>query len=312
MSRSGESGQGELKKWIALITLGTIWGASYLFIKIGGEHITPVTFVAGRVSIAGLTVAAVLLARREAFPAWRRELWLPLVVMGLANGAIPYVLITWGETEISSGLAGILVAAMPIFTVLFAHWLTHDEKLNPNKLIGIAVGFIGVVVLFIPDLQQGVALSVLGALATVVASVSYGFATVYAHKYVKGVSNLGAELGQMASASAILIPLSLLIDHPWTLHPTFPAVASLLILAVVNTAFAYLLYYWLIEHAGPTSTSLVTYISPVTAILLGAFARQERFDWTALVGFVAIVGGVASVSRGAPQEAQPPVGVEAE
>ncbi len=299
-------------KWIALITLGMIWGASYLFIKVGGAEIGPLTFVAGRVSIAAFSVAIVLLLRREGFPARKRELWWPLVVMGLTNGVIPYVLITWGETQISSGLAGILVATMPIFTMLFAHWMTHDEKLNTNKMIGIAIGFAGVVVLFLPDLQQGITLSFIGTLVTVIAAVSYGFATAFAHRYVKGVSNLGAEFGQMLSASIILIPLSLAFDHPWTLHPSMEAIGALVILAVVNTAFAYLIYYWLIEHSGPTSTSLVTYISPVSAIILGALIEHESYDWTAFVGFLGIVAGVLMVSRGAPREAQPPIGVEAE
>ncbi len=299
-------------KWVILFGLGLIWGASYLFIKIGGEQIPPVTFVVGRTAIASIAVAAVLLARQEAFPRWRREIWLPLVVMGITNGVIPYTLITWGETQISSGLAGILVATMPIFTVLLAHWMTPDEKLNANKVAGIVIGFIGVVILFLPDLRRGITLSLVGALFTVVAAVSYGFATVFAHKYVKGVSHLGAELGQLSSAAVILLPVSLAVDHPWTLRPSWEAVAALMTLALLGTAFAYLLYYWLIEHAGPTSTALVTYISPVSAILLGALVLHESFDWTAFAGFAGIVAGVALVSRSAPQEAQPPVGVEAD
>jgi drug/metabolite transporter (DMT)-like permease len=142
--------------------------------------------------------------------------------------------------------------------------------------------------------------------------MSYGFATVFAHNYLKGVSNLAAEFGQMASATAILVPLSLLTNQPWTLRPSFPAVISLVVLAVVNTAFAYLLYYWLIEHAGPTSTSLVTYISPVSAISLGSVIQHETYDWTAFVGFLGIAAGVLLVSRHARRERQTSVGVEAE
>lgn len=298
-------------KWFILILLGTIWGASYIFIKWGGEEIGPLTFVAGRVSIATLSVALVLMAKREAFPARRRSLWWPLVVMGMTNGVIPYTLITWGETQIPSGLAGILVATMPIFTMLFAHGMTHTDKLNANKLFGIAVGFVGVVILFLPDLNQGITLSLIGTLVTVIAAISYGFATAFAHRYVKGVSNLGAEFGQMLSASIVLVPISLAIDHPWTLHPSIRAIGALLILAIVNTAFAYLLYYWLIEHAGPTSTSLVTYISPVSALLLGVLIGHETYDWTAFAGFAAIAAGVLLVSRGNPQKSQPPIGVEA-
>ncbi len=346
--------------WVILITLGAIWGASYLFIKVGasqitpltfvagrvtiaaftvavmllvsgkpkqssaastnqgpsskvgGAEITPVTFVAGRIGVAAITVAVMLLARRERFPQWRRELWWPLVVMGFTNGVIPYVLITWGETQISSGLAGILVATMPIFTVLFAHWFTHDEKLNTNKVVGVAVGFLGVVILFLPDIQHGMSLTLFGALVTVVAAVSYGFATVFAHKYVKGVSTLGAEFGQMVSGAVVLIPSSLVLEHPWTLHPSPFAIGSLVILAVVNTAFAYLLYYWLIDHMGATSTSLVTYISPVVSLLLGTLVLHEVFDWTAIVGFLGIIAGVGLVTRTPAARVPVPRGAEAE
>ncbi len=298
-------------KWFLLILLGTIWGASYIFIKWGGETITPLTFVAGRVSIAAICVAIVLVAKREAFPARKRDLWWPLVVMGMTNGVIPYTLITWGETQISSGLAGILVATMPIFTMLFAHWMTRTDRLNTYKLLGIVVGFIGVVFLFLPELQQGITLSLIGTLVIVIAAVSYGFATAFAHRYVKGVSNLGAEFGQMLSASIVLIPLSLVADKPWTLNPSTLSIVSLLILAVVNTAFAYLIYYWLIDHAGPTTTSLVTYISPVSALMLGAALGHETYDWTAFVGFAAIAVGVLLVNRGNPQPSQTTVGVEA-
>jgi drug/metabolite transporter (DMT)-like permease len=298
--------------WIVLIVLGTIWGASYLFIKIGGSQIPPVTFVAARVTIAAIAVAAVLAARRERFPRWGRTRWLPLVGMGIFNGVVPYTLITWGETQISSGLAGILVGTMPIFTVLIAHWLTHDEKLNGNKLVGIAIGFGGVVILFLPDLQNGITMSLFGALATVIAAASYAFASVFAHKYVKGVSNLAAEFGQLASASVMLVPVSLVLDRPWQLTPSWPAVASLVTLALLGTAFAYLLYYWLIEHAGPTSTSLVTYISPVSAILLGALVLHETFDWTAFAGLIGIIAGVGLVTRNPTRAAAVPASAEAE
>ncbi len=299
-------------KWTVLLTLGTIWGASYLFIKIGGAEIPPVTFVTVRLSVATIAVGLILLARRETYPRWRPQVWLPLLVMGITNGVVPYVLITWGETQIPSGLAGILVGTMPIFTVLLAHWVTNDEKLNAYKIVGIATGFIGVVVLFLPDLRQGITLSLIGSLAVVVAAISYAFAGVYAHRYIRNVSHLAAEFGQLTTGAIILLPASLLHDQPWRLTPSLPAAGSLLTLALLGTAFAYLLYYWLIEHAGPTSTSLVTYISPVSAIFLGAVILHEQFDWTAFAGFASIVAGVALVSRSSPQTAQPPVGVEAE
>jgi drug/metabolite transporter (DMT)-like permease len=298
--------------WLMLFLLGTIWGASYLFIKVGGAEIPPLTFVAGRTIIASAALFVGLLVRREGIPSLRRRTWLPLVAMGVFNSVIPYTLITWGETEISSGLAGILTAAMPIFTVLIAHLATRDEKLNANKVTGVIVGFIGVVILFLPDLQSGVKLSVLGDTAVVVAAFSYALASVIAHKYVGGVSHLGASFGQLLTASIILLPLSLVIDRPWGLHPSLAATASLATLALLGTAFAYVLYYWLIDHTGATSTSLVTYIIPVSAIILGAVVLHERFDWIAFAGLVGIIAGVGLVTRQSAAQVVIPAGVEAE
>jgi drug/metabolite transporter (DMT)-like permease len=298
--------------WIVLFALGAIWGASYLFIKVGGAEIPPFTFVAGRTIIASEALFVGLLARREGIPLLQRRTWLPLIAMGIFNSVIPYTLITWGETQISSGLAGILTAAMPIFTVLIAHLATRDEKLNAYKVIGVIVGFIGVVILFLPDLEAGIELSVLGDMAVLGAAFSYALASVIAHKYVGGVSHLGASFGQLFSAAVILLPLSLVIDRPWGLHPSLAATASLATLALLGTAFAYVLYYWLIDHTGATSTSLVTYIIPVSAIILGAVVLHERFAWTAFAGLVGIIAGVGLVTRQSAPRAAIPAGVEAE
>ena len=299
-------------RWIVLIALGTIWGASYLFIKVGGAEIPPLTFVAGRTIIASLALMAVLVISRERIPQVSRRVWIPLIAMGIFNSAIPYTLITWGETEISSGLAAILTAMMPIFTVLIAHFITHDEKLNVNKIAGIFVGFTGVIVLFLPDLQTGIKMSFFGELAVVAAALSYGLASVIAHKYVQGVSHVTAAFGQLLTASIVLLPLSLLIDRPFGLHPSLAAIASLTTLALLGTAFAYLLYYWLIDRTGATGTSLVTYIIPVSAIILGAVILNEHFDWTVFAGLVGIIAGVGLVTRQSSTPVPIAAGVEAE
>lgn len=296
--------------YFILILLGSIWGASYLFIKVGGESIPPVTFVMGRVGLAGITLFLIALLRREKLPSWRAPVWQWLWAMGLLNSVAPYTLITWGETRVSSGLAAILVGAMPIFTVLLAHWLTQDEKITPLKAVGIALGFFGVVILFMPDVLQGATFNLVGGLAILLAAVSYAFASIQARKHLKGFPHTSVALGQMLTASAILIPASLLLDQPWTLQPTMPSLVSLLILAVVGTALAYLLYYWLIEKVGATRTSLVTYISPVIAVFLGAFILNEALHWTTLAGLLLIVAGVGLVTRKRAPDAAPLVTAE--
>jgi drug/metabolite transporter (DMT)-like permease len=299
-------------KWFVLVLLGAIWGASYLFIKVGGAEIPAFTFVAGRTIIASIALFGVMLARREVMPRFALRTWAPLIAMGIFNSLIPYTLITWGETEISSGLAGILTAMMPIFTVLIAHFVTQDEKLNGYKIAGIVAGFAGVVVLFLPDLQTGIKMSFFGELAVVLAALSYGLSSVIAHKYIHGTPHITAAFGQLFSASVFLLPLSLLVDRPFGLHPSPAALASLATLALLGTAFAYLLYYWLIDRTGATSTSLVTFIIPVSAVVLGAAVLHEHFDWTAFLGLLGIIAGVGLVTRQSDSPNVVPVGVEAE
>lgn len=297
-------------EYFLLILLGSIWGASYLFIKVGGETIPPVTFVMGRVVLAGLALLAVARVRHDKLPPLRSPLWRWLVVMGLLNSVVPYTLITWGETRVSSGLAAILVGTMPIFTVLFAHWLTEDERITPLKFIGILLGFLGVVVLFVPDLVKGATFSLVGGLAIVAAAVSYAFASTLARIHLRGVPPGTTSLGQMAVAALVLVPASLLIDQPWTLEPSAASLASLVILAVVGTAFAYLIFYWLIARVGATRTSLVTYISPVIAVLLGAVVLNETLNWTTVVGLTLIIAGVALVTVKRSPQAVPLVTAE--
>ena len=282
--------------WFVLISLGAIWGASYLFIKVGGAEIPPFTFVAGRTLIASLALFVALRLRHESLPRSRRE-WLPLIVMGVLNGVIPYTLITWGETHISSGMAAILTAAMPLFTVILAHYWTHDERLTPSKIVGITLGFLGVVVLFWPELRQGIHLEFWGELAVVIAAASYAAATLVARKHLQGVSPVVASAGQLASATVWMIPLSLLFDHPLALHPSLAAWGSLLILALLGTAFAYILYYWLIEHTGATRTALVTYLIPITGVMWGALLLNEVVEWKAIAGLALIIVGIGFVNR---------------
>lgn len=304
--------------YLLLLLLGSVWGASYLFIKVGVDGgVPPVTLVAMRTSIAGLALLLFMLLRRETVPARREPIWKWYVILGLLNSVIPYTLITWGETRVSSGLAAILVGAMPIFTVLFAHVMTHDEKMSPRKVAGILAGFVGVVILFLPDFLQAATSNLFGGLAVVAAAVSYAIASIYARRHLRGRTPVMNSFGQMLTASALLIPASVLVDRPWTLSPTVPALASIVTLAVLGTAIAYMMYFWLITHVGATRTSLVTYISPVIAVVLGWLVLNEQLQWTTLVGLVLIIAGVGLVTNlrlgsdgqlqeGQPQAGQPP------
>jgi len=264
--------------------------------KVGGAEIPPFTFVEIRTLLAATALFFILKARREALPHFGRG-WLVLIAMGIFNGVIPYTLITWGELYITSALAAILTAAVPLFTVILAHFWTHDEQLTAAKVVGVVVGLVGVAVLFLPELQWGIYSEFWGGFAVVVASASYATATLVARKYLCSVSHVVAAAGQLASAALLMLPLSLAFDNPFALRPSLVAMGSLAILALLGTAVAYILYYWLIEHTGATRTSLVTYVIPITGVMWGALLLHESIGWEALLGLALIIGGIGLVNR---------------
>lgn len=292
----------------ALLLLGSIWGASYLFIKVAVQVFPPLTLVTLRVVMAALTSLLILRMRGIALPR-SRALWGTFLVMGLFNGVVPYSLITWGEQRIDSGLTAILIATSPIFTAIFAHLFLHDERMTVTKIVGILLGFAGVAILIGPAAVAGAGQSLMGDLAVVLASASYGATIVYARKHLRGVTPMAASAGQMVMASAAILPVALLVDQPWRLSlsdagAVLPAVAALVMLAVVGTSLAYLLYYWLIREVGATNASLVTYISPFTSILWGTLLLGERLKLADFVGFGFILAGLAVINGYVRQIAQ--------
>jgi drug/metabolite transporter (DMT)-like permease len=221
-------------------------------------------------------------------------LWMRFLLLGLLNNVIPFVLIAWGETRITSGMASILNATTPIFMVVVAHMLTQDEKLSVNKVAGIVFGFAGTMVLVGPDAFAGGSL-VWGELAVIGASCVYAFAAVYSRRF-KGLPPLQAATGQITGGALILLPLSLAVDHPWTLAmPSLPMWASLLTIALLNTAAAYWVYYKMLATTGVTYISLVTFLIPPVALLLGVLFLNEIITLHALMGMAIIALGLAAV-----------------
>jgi drug/metabolite transporter (DMT)-like permease len=214
--------------------------------------------------------------------------------LGFLNNVVPFILIAWGETRIESGMASILNATTPIFMAAVAHWSTQDEKLSRNKVLGIACGILGVVVLVGAEAFGG-ARNLLGSLAVVGASCAYGFGGVYSRQF-KDLPPLVAATGQITAATILMVPLSLLIDHPWALSPPGGAVwLALLAIALVNTALAYVVYYRLLAGTGATYVSLVTFLIPVVALLLGAVFLGETVTPRALIGMAIIGLGLAAI-----------------
>ncbi len=284
---------------VVLLLLGLIWGSSFLLIKLAVEDIPPFTLALVRVALAASSLYVVLRARGMRMPSFG-PIWGIYLIMGLLNGAIPYVLISAGEIYIDSGLAAILNATMPIFTILMAHFLTEDEQLTWLRFAGVVVGLAGVVVLVGPEALHGFGAHFWAQMAVVGASVSYALAAIVGRRYLKKHPAIVSSAGQFIGGTILLAPLSLLLDHPWKLNPSWTAIGSLLTLSLLGTSVAYLLYYYLIKNAGATYTSLVTYLLPVMGVVWGVSLLGEQVQWRALLAMALILIGIACTSGRLP------------
>jgi drug/metabolite transporter (DMT)-like permease len=283
------------RNWGLLFLLALLWGSSFFFYKVLVAALPPVTVVLGRLALAALAMHLWLMAQGQAMPMTAAH-WRRFMLLGLLNCSLPFALIAWAELYISSGLASILNATTPIFMVAAAHWGTDDEKLSAGKVIGIALGILGVIVLVGPGALSGGG-AVWAQLAVIAASCSYGFGGVYSRRF-RDMSPLQAATGQMTGATLLLIPLSLLIDRPWALAMPRPEVwAAWLAIALVNTALAYVLYYRMIANVGATYMSLVTLLIPPIALLLGAVFLSESVTLQALAGMAIIILGLAATNE---------------
>jgi len=289
------------RDWGLLLTLSLLWGGSFFFVGVAVHALPPLTIVALRV---GLAAPVLWLAIRALGVPVPRDLrvWAAFLVMGVLNNVIPFSLIVWGQTQIASGLASILNATTPLFTVVVAGVLLADERLSPRKVGGVMVGFVGVVVLIGWDtlgLADGT--PVLAQVAILGASVSYAFAGTFGRRFARlGVTPMVTAAGQVTGSSLVLVPLALVVDQPWTLPtPSAAVVASMVALAVVSTALAYGLYFRILGTAGATNLLLVTFLIPVTANLLGILVLGETLGGEHVVG-MALIGLGLAVMDGRP------------
>ena len=281
---------------LLLLILSAIWGSSYLFIKIVVSEVPVLTFVAWRLVLSSVVLWLFLLLRRQAVPRGR-SLWAAYAVMGLVGGLLPYALISWGEVSISSGLAALLQATMPLFTAVLAHFLSRDERLTPIRVAGVIVGFVGVGLLLLPDLQQGLHATLLGQLAIVLASLCYAGTSVFARRYLRGQSPLASTAGQMTMGALVAFPMALLLEQPFDLSPSWPALASWLALALLGTGVAYVLFYALLTRTSATFASMVTYLIPINGLILGALVLGEMLSEGLVLSLALILLSVFLVSR---------------
>ncbi|MBB5666972.1 drug/metabolite transporter (DMT)-like permease [Rhizobium leguminosarum] len=279
--------------WSLLALLGLIWGASFFFARIAVQHVPPLTLVFLRLLIAALALHVYIAGRFDIYSILKAR-WREFLILGLINNALPHALIFFGQTRIGAGLAAILNATTPIWTVLIANYFTSDEKLSSAKIAGCLVGLAGTIVLIGPGISAGGEAPLWALLLPVLAAISYGFAATYGKRF-KNVPAPVTAAGQLTASSLIALPLSLLWDRPWTLAaPPLDALLAILALALLSTAFGYILYFRIMAAAGATNASLVTLLVPPSAILLGVLFLGERltsgeFAGMALIGFGLVI-----------------------
>lgn len=287
----------KLKEWVAFTVLGLLWGSSFLWIKIAVENVSPFVVVALRVSFGLISLLAVMYWQRQSIPRDRSTL-LKYLFMGVFNVVVPFLLITWGETHIDSSLAAILNATTPLFVIVIAHFALHDEKITGPRLLGLIVGFVGVVVLvaqdFDPRALQG---DLLGQLAVLLAAASYAVALVFSRRQLRNVRPVVQSTMILMFATAIMWVITPVVERPVALPAQPLAWVAVLWLGVLGLCAAYLLFFWLNNVWGPTRASLVTYVFPVVGVVLGVIFLAEPLNWNMVLGSALVVGGIVVVNR---------------
>jgi drug/metabolite transporter (DMT)-like permease len=282
--------------WLLMLVLALIWGGAFFFIGVAVRHVQPLTYVWLRLTIgaAGLWTYLMIRGVRISLP---RQVWGSILLLALLNNALPFALFGWGQTHIASGLASILNATTPIWGVVVAHFLTRDERMSPRKVAGVLLGFGGVATMIGPSLLSSLGTSALAQLACVAASLSYALAAVWARRFKRlGISPFSVTTGQLTAGALVMLPVSMIVDRPWThAFPPLSAWAAIAALALLCTAFGYVLYFRLIEHAGATNALLVTLLVPPIAILLGSLFLGESLAPQDFAGLALIAFGLGAI-----------------
>lgn len=283
------------RHWAVLVGVSAMLGSAFSFTGVAVAHIPPVSVAAGRAVLAAIALWVILRISGGRLPA-PGQAWRPIAIVGVTTGAIPYVCLAWGQMYVQSSLAGILFGAVPLFTLVIAHFQTHDDRMTPLRIAGIVAGFAGVGTIIGPVALGGFDGLLLGEALILAGAACYGFGSVYTRSNAHHAP-LAMALGQNLCAAAILVPLSLVIDAPWRLSPGMESLVAVAALAVVGTAVPAPAIFWLIRSIGATSTSLLAYFIPLTAALIGVLLLGEALSLAMVAGFVLILGGATLVSR---------------
>ncbi len=293
------STQRTLNDWLLLFALVAMWGSSFMFNGIAVSSLPPLTIVAGRVGIAAIVLIVFVYASGRRLPALDRHWW-PFVVVALIGNAIPFYLITWGQQVVESALAGILMAFMPLATIVLAHFLVSGEHMTRQRALGFAGGFCGIVLLMGPAALAGIggdAVRIVSQLAVLGGALCYAMQSVLTRLIIKG-DVLVAAAATLLVASLIVVPMALWQTPLSTLAPRWQSMAAVCWLGVVPTAIATVLYFQLIRSAGPSFMSVVNYLSPGVAVMLGLWIMGEQPSPNAYLGLALILIGIGVARRG--------------
>ncbi|MSP82527.1 MAG: DMT family transporter [Alphaproteobacteria bacterium] len=284
------------REWGMLLVLAVLWGGTFFFVEVALRDLGPLTIVALRVGLAAVALHGLLLAIGRRMPTDPRAL-VAFLGMGLLNNVIPFSLIFWGQVQVTGGLAAILNATTPFFTVLVAQVMIADERATAPRLAGVVLGLVGAVVVIGPGALAGAGENVLPELACLAGALSYAFAGAFGRRFRRmRIGPLETATGQLTASSLMILPLALVVEQPWSLPlPTLATGAAVLGLALLSTALAYNLYFRILEAAGATNLLLVTFLIPITALLLGALVLGEAIAARHLVGMAVIGAGLALI-----------------
>ena len=291
-----------MKNWLMFSLVGLIWGSSFLLIKMGLQELTAFSLVSGRLGFAAIAFAVAFIALHKPLPRDPKSL-IMLAIVGIVNTAIPFLLITSGEQTIDSGLASVLDATVPLFSIWIAHIALHDDKIYMGKILGLLAGFGGVIILALRQVDPTHPNPFAGQLAVLIASLFYAIGTVLIRRYLRDVDPIVTAGGSLFVGAVVVIVVTVLFTRP------LPDIAALtlqtklavLTLAVINTFVAYILFFTLINNWGPSRATMVTYLIPPVGLALGAIVYGEPLDASIIIGTALIIGGIAFANFGKPK-----------
>jgi drug/metabolite transporter (DMT)-like permease len=283
------------KHWIAFIALGVIWSSSFLWIKIGVEEAGPTVLVAFRMLFGFLSAAVIAVYQKDKFPRdWKT--WGIYAILGPTSLAIPIFLISWGEQTIDSAVASILNATVPLFTLIIAHFFLHDDRMSPQKVIGLLTGFAGIVILLSKDLTGSAHNSAIGQAAVILAALFYAGSAVWTRKVTQHVEGAVRGAAPLLTSTIFMWALMPLVEPNFKL-PVLPITwVAALWLGVLGSGVAMVLNYYLLHEIGPTRSTMVTYIFPPGGVLLGVIFLGEQLSWQLFVGGVLVIASLVVVN----------------